>query len=325
VVGAKKKLKYNNKHLLERCLPMKLCVLLLFSLLGSCVSAIIALPTTGSRAEEAGQFSVLAYNVYMRPRSLFRDGQLERAQHLPAQLKSYDVLVLSEVFDAKVREALLLELLPEYPYTTEPLGADLFVTQHGGVMIASRWPIEEEQQLLYGKVCSGSDCAAQKGAIYIRINKNGERYNIFGSHLQAWPGPVSAQVRKSQLELLKQFIDSFKIPPSEVVLIAGDLNVDLINFPGEHARMLSILNATFPEPATKELMYTFDPVQNSLAQGDTQEFLDYVLFSDQHAAPMRVETSIVRPLSEIPWGRLSGKDCFDLSDHFAISAEFWFE
>ena len=304
---------------------MKLSLLLLLLSLGSCVSAIVALPTLGDRSDEAGQFSVLAYNVYMRPQAFFRDGQEERMRYLPEQLKGYDVLVLSEVFDMKMREALLVELLPEYPYITEPLGADLWVTQHGGVMIASRWPIEEERQLLYGKVCSGSDCAAQKGAIYTRLNKDGRRYHLFGTHMQAWPGPVPAQVRKTQLELLKQFIDAAEISPAEVVLIAGDLNVDLVNFPGEHARMLSILNATFPEPATRELMYTFDPVQNLLAVGDTQEFLDYVLFSDQHVAPLRVETSIVRPLSEASWGRVSGKDCFDLSDHFALSAEFWFD
>ena len=303
---------------------MKLCVLLLL-LLSACVSAIIALPVVGERSDAAGQFSLLAYNIYMRPQAFFRDGQQARMRYLPERLKGYDVLVLSEVFDVKMREALLIGLLPEYPYVTEPLGADLIITQHGGVLIASRWPIEEEQHLLFGKLCSGSDCAAQKGAIYARVNKNGRRYNIFGSHLQAWPEPVAAQVRKGQLELLKQFVDDRKLPPSEVVLIAGDLNVDMINFPGEYARMLSILNATFSEPAAKELRYTFDPTQNPLAEGDTQEFLDYVLFSDQHVAPTRVETSIVRALSDTPWTRLSGKDCFDLSDHFAMSAEFWFD
>jgi hypothetical protein len=209
----KKELEYNRKYIQERRYLMKLSLLLLL-LLSACVSAIIALPAVGGRSDEAGQFSVLAYNIYMRPQTFFRDGQQSRMRYLPEQLKGYDVLVLSEVFDVKMREALLVELLPEYPYVTEPLGADLVVTQHGGVLIASRWPIEEEQQLLFGKLCSGSDCAAQKGAIYARINKNGERYNIFGSHLQAWPGPVTAQVRKGQLEMLKQFIDGLKLSPS---------------------------------------------------------------------------------------------------------------
>jgi endonuclease/exonuclease/phosphatase family metal-dependent hydrolase len=299
--------------------------LFLLMLLGSCVATLTALPGAGAEPEEEGEVRVLSYNIYMRPRVLFRDGQLERLAYLPKQLKGYDVLVLSEVFDSKAREELLLQIQEEYPYVTEPLGAPRWVTQYGGVMIASKWPIEEEQHLLYGKVCSGSDCAAQKGAIYTRINKYGKRLNVFGTHLQAWPGQTPADVRRQQLEMLKQFIDSFAITSTEPVIIAGDINVDLVNFPGEYNRMLSILDASFPEPVMKELLYTFDPIQNPLCEGEMQEFLDYVLYSNKHLKPSQMKTSILRPVSDVAWGRYNGRDYFDLSDHFAVSADIWFE
>jgi sphingomyelin phosphodiesterase len=304
---------------------MKLKSILLACILSSCATAMSKPPPTENISDETAELSVLAYNVYLRPRFLFRDWQLERAQALPARLKGYDVLVLSEVFDTKSRELLIEQLKPEYPYTTKPLGKNLWVTQYGGVMIASRWPIEEEKQLLYGDVCSGSDCAAQKGSIYTRINKNGKRYHIFGTHLQAWPGPVIGQIRQKQLEMLKQFVDSCAIPPSETVLFAGDFNVDQISFQSEYERMLSILNASFQEPIKNNLLYTFDPRQNPLAHSKAQEFLDYILCSNQHTSPKRFETAIVRPSTDKPWTTFGGKDYFDLSDHFAISAKFWFE
>jgi sphingomyelin phosphodiesterase len=52
---------------------------------------------------------------------------------------------------------------------------------NGGVFIVSRWPIELSVGIEFSKCVGVVDCAARKGVLYARINKNGERFNIFGA------------------------------------------------------------------------------------------------------------------------------------------------
>jgi endonuclease/exonuclease/phosphatase family metal-dependent hydrolase len=270
-------------------------------------------------AEEpgAGELSVLAYNVYLRPRILFRDGQLARAALLPAALTGYDVLILSEVFDERAREILLAGLKAEYPYATAVFGGGGF-TQSSGVVIASRWPIKRQARRAFG-VCAGTDCFADKGAVYAQIEKSGRRYSLFGTHTQAWPTRRSAAVRGRQFAILREFIDAQSIPAAEPVLIGGDLNVDRLTAPAEYEAMLETLGATFAAP--EEGRYTFDPEENRFCGGRVREFLDYVLFRGAHVAPKLAASAVVRPRAAAPWRR----GIADLSDHFALSSRFAFE
>jgi hypothetical protein len=109
--------------------------------------------------------SLLAYNIYMRPTSLFKNGQAERAGLLPPKLRGYDVIVFSEAFDDDCRADLVGGLRPWYPYDTGVLGSDRFAEQDGGVIIVSHWPIEEVDERLFGDVTSGDDAWADKGAL----------------------------------------------------------------------------------------------------------------------------------------------------------------
>ena len=58
---------------------------------------------------------VVTYNLYMRPTTLFWNGQAIRAKLLPAPLDKpeFDVLILHELFDDEVREDLLDRLKNE--------------------------------------------------------------------------------------------------------------------------------------------------------------------------------------------------------------------
>ncbi len=272
-----------------------------------------AVPTSGPDT-----LNVLAYNIYMRPTSLFKNGQMIRAGLLPRELRGYDAVIFSEAFDDDVRARLLSGLRADYPYATRILGTDRGLEQDGGVIIVSRYPIEAQDQRRFGSVCGGSDCRSDKGVLYARINKQGRPYHLFGSHTQAWPTSESARIRRQQFEIIKTFIDSKRIPVQEAVIIGGDLNVDKIRYLSEYQEMLRILNAEHPRQTGHR--YSYDPQTNRLAeQGKPSEYLDYVLYSKAHRRPNQSFNEVRMFRSDEEWKEYAWEYAlWDLSDHYAV-------
>jgi endonuclease/exonuclease/phosphatase family metal-dependent hydrolase len=262
----------------------------------------------------ANSFNVLAYNIYMRPSGLFADDQAERGAVLPSKLRGFDVIVFSEAFDNKVRNRLLADLNAEYPYRTEILGEDGRITQDGGVIIVSCWPIIGEAQRLYGDVCVGGDCWADKGVLYARLEKHGKPYHVFASHAQAGRNMWQRRTRMRQLGIIKSFIDDLGLSDTEPVFIAGDLNVDKYDA-GEYASMLHVLDAWSPRPLGHP--YTVDSSVNRRA--GYRLYLDYVLVSNRHLQPVNAIIETLIPHSPRPLG-----DDYDLSDHFPVFGHFVF-
>ena len=260
--------------------------------------------------------NVLTYNVFLRgPSFFFRDGQDQRVRFLPGQLLEYDVIILQETFSDRHRQRLLRELEPSYPYRTRVLGRDGFLKQDGGVVVVSRWPIEFEDQSLFGRICAGFDCFASKGVVYARINKEGSVYHVFGAHAQ--DGERHRAIRERQFGIIKEFITSLCIPVNEPVIIGGDLNVNLFGdrTDGAYTAMRELLDATHPEPKSgSDYVPTWDGINNSLNEGHTREYLDYVLYSNAHLLPQS-------SFSEVRIFRVDGQD---LSDHYAVYGRFVF-
>ena len=267
---------------------------------------------------ERTNLNVLAYNLYMRSSTLFMNGQEIRSKLLPGVLGGYDVLVFSEAFDNDVRKVLLDGLRPEYPYQTKVVdSASIIPPSNGGVIIVSRWPITREEQRAFGSVSAGSDALAAKGVLYARIDKDGKPYHVFGTHTQAWSTPEGAGVRARQFVLIREFIREMNIPADEPVLIAGDLNVDLMNFPDEYRRMLELLNASQPPIVGYDA--SFDPSVNRLAAGETRERLDYVLYANDHQQPRASYNQVRMIRSREEWKQFATEKAYwDLSDHFAL-------
>jgi sphingomyelin phosphodiesterase len=274
------------------------------------------------RVEPSDEYTlnVLAYNIYMRP--VFVNGQEVRTRLLPAEIRGYDVIVFSEAFDDGLRKKLLASLKGSYPYATKILGTDRGIEQDGGVIIVSKWPIKAQDQKRFGKsVCYGSDCMSDKGVLYAKIDKKGRPYHVFGSHTQADAGPNDRSVRKRQLKIIRDFIDSKKIPKDEPVIIAGDLNVNKSSA-AEYKAMLSTLKAV--DPPTGGAKYTFYPTINDLASGKN-EFLDYVLWSKSHLAPTAASNQVRIPRAAKGWKDLpTEKERWDLSDHYPVYGRLTF-
>ena len=269
-------------------------------------------PTRGA----ANEFKVLAYNVWAILPGLVGKSVSERLNLIVNEVKGYDAIVFSELFDNSRRETFLAQLKSEYPYQTAVVDRS-GALEDGGVVIVSRWPIETEAQTSYSD-CDADDCMAAKGVMYAEINKTGQRYHLFGSHTQAWANRENQATRAQQFTQMRDFIDSRHIALDEPVLVAGDLNVDKEDYLDEYQAMLETLGATEVQ-RNGGYKYTADGSVNSWTT-ESAEILDYVLYLNNYKLPVTQAAKVVAP-------RSIHADVFtkyDLSDHFAVGADLTF-
>ncbi len=271
-----------------------------------------------TNAPPAGQrppliLDMLTFNAYLRP--FVPEWQDRRAPLMAGQLKGYDVVLLQEVFSDWHRDLVLDALTTDYPYRTRVLGHDQGFRQDGGVMILSRWPIEQQFQRRFGARCTGKDCLADKGVLYARIRRADRRFHVFATHLQS--GADNAATRTRQLGVIRQLIDSMALPADEPVLIGGDLNIDLYSDRrnGAYSAMARILRAAHPAAPDGQAH------QPTLGQDDDRpgsadpSYVDYLLYSTAHLRP-RVAFTAARGLFA---------EGMALSDHFAVHGHFEFD
>lgn len=265
----------------------------------------------------SNNFKVLAYNVWALLPGIVSKDVSERLNLLQGKLNGYDAIVFSELFDNSRRETFLNGIKGEYPYQTSVVDRSGAI-EDGGVLIVSRWPIETSSHTTFDE-CDAEDCLSAKGVKYARINKAGNKYHVFGSHTQAWNATENQATRLQQFYTMKSFMDSKSIPSSEPVIIAGDLNVDSINFQSEYGTMLSVLGAAEVSRNGQGYAHSYNGNINAWTDG-APENLDYVLYSTNHLQPTSSASQVIIPRSV--HGDVFTK--YDLSDHFAVQGELSF-
>ena len=175
---------------------------------------------------------ILQYNLFCRPSSFFWDRQRTRAQLIADNIyrlethirRSIDIITVCEAFDHQARNILCTKLLKQgFYYHTAILGdgqnmdyleEDISSCFHlcrrclvtnGGVMVFSRHPLEYHQQYLFhSDQIEGSDSLANKGAIYIRFQKNKQTFHLFATHLQAWNSKEAQNTRVAEFRFLQE-------------------------------------------------------------------------------------------------------------------------
>ncbi|MBX7181687.1 MAG: sphingomyelin phosphodiesterase [Bacteroidia bacterium] len=265
------------------------------------------------------ELRILTWNIFMRPRLLFKDGQLERAKAIVEQLrdKTYDVIVFQEAIDKKAR-AIIWEGLKElFPYQVDP-GKGAFLKTNGGVWILSKHEIKKQKRIIF-KGCVGTDCFCKKGALLVEVNKNNKRFQVIGTHLQS-------EVRNKQYKInrVDQYneINEYLLKPNfeEGVpqLVVGDLNTP-DNVSEEYRTMLTSLESQDAEKNSGEWedgaswgAWTNDMFDD--CQDRKAEVLDYILFKSNGHKHSRFQKSI-RKFRQLWNGRNK-----DLSDHYAVEA-----
>ncbi|AQS38539.1 metal-dependent hydrolase [Shewanella psychrophila] len=259
--------------------------------------------------------SIASYNLWMIP-AVSSDIEA-RVSHLPHNLSGYDVLALQEAFSGS-RENLFDELEMEYFHSSGVIHGDNINLYDGGIVTLSHYPILESDSVVF-ESCSGTDCYADKGVVYTKINKNGEIYHVFNTHLASFSTNSAKRLRRIQLILMRAFMLTKNIPDDEAVIYIGDFNIDKNGSPLEYQMMLRVLEVDEPY-YLGYIGATFEPGINQYAGqrfsgGATSEYLDYVFVSARHRKLIRNTNtvSLVQYVDNEIWGK------WHLSDHFSVS------
>ncbi|NIF04800.1 sphingomyelin phosphodiesterase [Chryseobacterium sp. Tr-659] len=295
---------------------------------------------------------VLAYNTFLlrdiNVASTTQWSQQARAEKLGEApfLKNYDVLLLQECFDNTAANKLRQKLLATFPYQTPVLGQTKNgwdntwgdwreITsggfENGGVMIASKYPIERMDQYIFPAGCS-FDALSLKGFVYVRILKEGKRVHFISVHTQSTQPSCNGkevEIREQQLGIMKSFIDGLKISADEMVMYGGDFNI--IKDSPEYPKMLQKLNVN--APLYKGLPYSWDTKTNTMAAyhypypANPREYLDYILVSNDHLVPSSWQNIAFDPVSSnlMTYTNLTGDKYYwtDYSDHYPVEGNIY--
>ncbi|GAA2750281.1 sphingomyelin phosphodiesterase [Kitasatospora cinereorecta] len=289
----------------------------------------------------ARPLNVLTYNVFLMSTGLYPNwGQAYRAKAIAGAdfFQGHDVVVLQEAFDNAASDALTAQASAAYPYHTPVVGRSTSgwdatggsysstTPEDGGVTLLSKWPILHKEQYVYKDAC-GSDWWSNKGFVYAVLNVDGQRTHVVGTHLQSTDSGCAsgrpATVRAAQLDAMKAFLDSKRIPADEPIVVAGDLNIN--SHDSEYPALLAHGNLA-PATTRDGWANSFDTVDNSIAAyrypGEPKEDLDYVLYRADHARPQNYTNTVHRfhssPWTVSSWGR--SYTYSDLSDHYPLIA-----
>jgi sphingomyelin phosphodiesterase len=307
--------------------------------LAAAVPGAAAAPVAPGASADVPKLSVLSYNAFIFSKNLYPNwGQDFRAKAIPAApfFQGHDVVVLQEAFDNSASDALGRNAAAQYPYQSPVVGRSksgwdatggaysATSAEDGGVTVYSKWPIVRKEQFVYKQAC-GSDWFSNKGFAYVVLDVKGVKVHVVGTHLQSTdPGCKAGEAaakRSAQLKELDAFLDAKKIPASEQVLVAGDLNVD--SHSAEYASMLADGGLDGADSRTGHT-YSFDTADNSIASerypNDPREDLDYVLHRTGHARPAGWNNDVVKEQSA-PWTVSSWGKSYtytNLSDHYPL-------
>jgi endonuclease/exonuclease/phosphatase family metal-dependent hydrolase len=240
----------------------------------------------------------------------------------------YDVALLQEVHVDRM--AKIIQHGPVHYSLGHPTGQRQggLLNAHGyedaikrrGLLTVSKWPIVHNEMHSFDK----NPGTRNWGALYTIVDKQGQRYHIFNTHLwwdKHWSTVFTDEncegyredqrVRQDQLEDLARWIDGQGIDAGEPIIIAGDFN-----FGGPDDSRY----ARCKQGDLKGYRYFRDQVLGAIdlfAYLPTKRILDHVFFRN---APLNRCVSSITLLdweTGIDWA--SGPD---LSDHDPLAAHF---
>lgn len=311
--------------------------------------------------------SICTYNLMLTvPKPIRFNGQIKRSKRIAKSLDrfcnkhfSVDVVVFTELIDPICRKILLRKMKSYgWIFSSDVLYDKMFPNFkliNGGVVIVSKYKIIKKHNYIYKGDCQGYDCFAAKGIVYCRINKNGNLFNIFGTHLQAWDTPVAKVIRKSQANQCLEFINSFCIPHDEAVIVVGDLNIDFYTRNKEIQDLSKLLHVDILKHNKNSYKFSSDPKTNKLVGNDDanmykttmfptgcyneymkhmyciccpQELLDYICISKNHIRPLRTNVFSYQLKAEkkfvMNFNITTERVVDELSDHYPIIAQLAF-
>jgi endonuclease/exonuclease/phosphatase family metal-dependent hydrolase len=304
---------------------------------------------------------IVTWNVFDLPEQLFAIESAKRMDQIAGALAqacqpigSVDAIVLTELYVDKDKSHVLSGLARlGFVHHAQLQGNRLLDRfRPSGIVVASRWPIETQASIPFGKGCHGFDCFVTKGTLYARLIKtlhgHIEPINLFGTHFYLGRPGQYAEDRKMQASALRAFMQDKLRSSDEIAILAGDLNAA---WSADGPALLAHLGG-YPIEPSGEVGYTFvgesghllsgSPTQ-SVSQrchrhasqrqgfGDAQagrKWIDYVVALAFGRKPSEAHLRVVEANGQTyTFGASSGTSCqtTELSDHHPVVGEFLFD
>ncbi|RLN60595.1 hypothetical protein BBP00_00005901 [Phytophthora kernoviae] len=178
--------------------------------------------------------------IFCRPEGIhsgqwFKTGDYKdlRVALLLRKMARFDVVILQEMFEAGPRQKRFVRdaYAMGFRYHCGSVWPRLLDSRliDGGLLILSRFPIVERDQLAFSQG-SGSDGICAKGVLYARIQLSpdlSDSLHVFTTHTQAGDNRKEYSIRLAQLQEMHRFIArTIRDDPGVPVLITGDFNLD---------------------------------------------------------------------------------------------------
>lgn len=241
--------------------------------------------------------SAITYNVWGLPIWIPGQDQSERFNRISDSIASrdFELICLQEVFNKKVRKALLNKLSLRYfrgsDYEcNEPIIGKLIQRDcNGGLMTLSKYPIINETFYKFSTTQNTSliERIGNKGFLFTTILRNGELINIINTHLYSGSSQISANNRMNQILEMQQILSKQEEYYKYPTLLFGDLNIThpfLVDsngvFNSTHAYDYLTTEMNFVDTALEldENSYTINTNVNVFCPSKTpKQKLDYIM------------------------------------------------
>lgn len=221
------------------------------------------------------ELSVITWNTYMLPAIARKTNQVERAKLIGEQLNQWDhdVVCLQEMFHKRARKKVIEALKEKYPYYKRANKNSLFKVS-SGLVVFSKYPITDHYYEKY-KEKTSIEKYAKKGLQRVIIElPNGQKIQVFNTHLQAKSNEECKEVRKTQVEQIKN-----NILPNFPTIFCGDFNIKKDD-KESYRHLITTLGAQDGEFIGETKITGGDPT-NELRHGrsskDVGKIIDYIL------------------------------------------------
>jgi len=206
----------------------------------------------------------------------------------------------------------------------------------------SKYPLTHKVQYIFknSAFCT-PDYYSNKGAAYVKINKQGYAYHIIGTHMQADHGNKTyLNIRNKQLEEIRELVSLLNIPDSEPVIVGGDFNIRYIEdrnnqnikkiLGGEYSYNFEPNYGSFSAISNNYTKCLSEYMNYSLNYDHT---LDYIVYLNDYLQPINNALMRVLPLKALTplyWKYMMKKlpqtkgYYSDLSDHYPVEIEYFY-
>ena len=182
----------------------------------------------------------------MLPTPIKNSRQKERTEAIIEYLnkRDVDVILLQEAFSKRFQKHVRRDLSKNYPYFYR-LGTSkkLIRILNSGLVVLSKKPIKVVDHRFFDHA-TGPDKFASKGVLLLDYPlPNNDQVQIAVTHLQSGHSDKKVAVRRTQLEVIKEVLETNKLL-DVTQIIMGDLNVNSLK-EGELESSLNLLGMNF--------------------------------------------------------------------------------